>query len=84
MIWTLKRRTERLRDKQGLPPIEDPNDIPDPAEAKDYVSVSYCTILKAQADIQVLTERDQERLRVQQEKFAASQVGLIGCCVRGG
>lgn len=41
MIWTLKRRTERLRDKQGLPPIEDPNDIPDPAEAKDYVSVSY-------------------------------------------
>jgi hypothetical protein len=42
VIWTLKRRTERLRQKRGLPPIEDPNDIPDPKEAKDYVSVSRC------------------------------------------
>jgi hypothetical protein len=41
IIWTLTKRTERLRKKQGLPPIEDPNDIPDPAEAKDYVSVSH-------------------------------------------
>jgi hypothetical protein len=39
VIWTLKRRTERLRAKRGLPPIDDPNDIPDPTEAKDYVSV---------------------------------------------
>jgi hypothetical protein len=36
----LKKRAERLRKKQDLPPIEDPNDIPDPAEVKDYVSVS--------------------------------------------
>jgi hypothetical protein len=36
----LKKKAERLRKKQGLPPIADPNDILDPAEAKDYVSVS--------------------------------------------
>jgi hypothetical protein len=44
IIWTLKRRTERLRNKRGLPPHEDPNDIPDPVQAKDYVSVGSRTI----------------------------------------
>jgi hypothetical protein len=33
--------------------------------------------------MQVLTERDQERLRFQQEKFAASQVGLVVYCLNG-
>ncbi|WVW86585.1 hypothetical protein I302_108635 [Kwoniella bestiolae CBS 10118] len=59
VIWTLKNRDSRLRKKQGLPPIEDENDLPDPELIKDYVFV--------------LSEKDQKNLRYQQEKFAVSQ-----------
>nr|XP_018260564.1 uncharacterized protein I303_07489 [Kwoniella dejecticola CBS 10117]OBR82722.1 hypothetical protein I303_07489 [Kwoniella dejecticola CBS 10117] len=59
VIWTLKNRDSRLRKKQGLPPIEDENDLPDPDLIKDYVFV--------------LSEKDQKNLRYQQEKFATSQ-----------
>ena len=60
IISSLKRRTHIKRRKAGLPPIDDPNDIPDPKEQEDYVSV--------------LTEKEQARLTYQQEKFAQSQV----------
>ncbi|RXK38019.1 hypothetical protein M231_04688 [Tremella mesenterica] len=59
IIWRLKRLTTKLRKERGLPPIDDPNDLPDPIDVQDYVSV--------------LTEKQQEQLRHQQEKFAASQ-----------
>ncbi|WRT69393.1 uncharacterized protein IL334_006377 [Kwoniella shivajii] len=59
VIWTLKIRDKNLRKKQGLPPIEDSNDLPDPELIKDYVFV--------------LSEKDQKNLRYQQEKFAISQ-----------
>ncbi|KAK8849411.1 hypothetical protein IAR55_004743 [Kwoniella newhampshirensis] len=59
VIWTLKSRSARRRKQRGLPPIEDENDLPDPALIKDYVHV--------------LTDEEQERLRYQQEKFAQSQ-----------
>jgi hypothetical protein len=62
IISSLKRRTHIKRRRAGLAPIEDPNDIPDPKEQEDYVSV--------------LTEKEQARLTYQQEKFAQSQVGL--------
>ncbi|WVQ96361.1 hypothetical protein IAU59_003466 [Kwoniella sp. CBS 9459] len=58
-IWTLRERSRRLRKKRGLPPIEDPNDLPDPELIKDYV--------------EVLSEKDRKELRYQQEKFAISQ-----------
>ena len=63
IISSLKRRTHIKRRKAGLPPIDDPNDIPDPKEQEDYVSV--------------LTEKEQARLTYQQEKFAQSQVWLF-------
>ncbi|ORY34992.1 hypothetical protein BCR39DRAFT_515962 [Naematelia encephala] len=59
IIWRLQRRTVTLRKAQGLPPIEDPNDLPDPKDAADYVSV--------------LSDKQQEQLRHQQEAFAKSQ-----------
>ncbi|WWC73406.1 uncharacterized protein I206_107373 [Kwoniella pini CBS 10737] len=59
VIWTLKNRDSRLRKKQGLPAIEDENDLPDPELIKDYVFV--------------LSEKDQKNLKYQQEKFATSQ-----------
>ncbi|OCF31246.1 hypothetical protein I316_07032 [Kwoniella heveanensis BCC8398] len=58
-IWTLRERSRRLRKKRGLPPIEDPNDLPDPELIKDYV--------------EVLSEKDRKELRYQQDKFAISQ-----------
>lgn len=45
VIWTLKSRLARRRKQQGLPPIEDPNDIPDPKDQADYVSVCLLSIL---------------------------------------
>lgn len=39
IIWRRKRLITRLRRQQGLPPIEDANDLPDPKQAADYVSV---------------------------------------------
>ncbi|KAL7421280.1 hypothetical protein Q5752_004165 [Cryptotrichosporon argae] len=59
IIHTLKMKTIRLRKQRGLPPIDDPNDLPDPILLADYVSV--------------LSEKEQETLRYQQEKFAKSQ-----------
>ncbi|WWD20032.1 hypothetical protein CI109_104505 [Kwoniella shandongensis] len=59
VIWTLKSRSVRRRKQRGLPPIEDENDLPDPALIKDYVHV--------------LTDEEQARLTHQQEKFAQSQ-----------
>jgi len=55
----LKRLTTKLRNERGLPPIADPNDLPDPKDQADYISV--------------LTEKQQEQLRYQQEKFGNSQ-----------
>lgn len=60
IIWRLKRKVTTRRKEQGLEPIPDPNDIPDPAEQKDYVSV--------------LSEYEQARLLFEQEGFAKSQV----------
>ena len=40
IIWRRKRLITKLRVARGLAPIEDPNDLPDPKEAADYVSVS--------------------------------------------
>ena len=59
IIWKLQRLTKKLRAERGLPPIDDPNDIPDPSDAQDYVSV--------------LSEKQQAQLRHQQEQFAKSQ-----------
>lgn len=39
VIWTLKRRAERRREKMNLPPIEDENDLPDPQDIPGYVHV---------------------------------------------
>ncbi|WVQ79534.1 hypothetical protein IAT38_001633 [Cryptococcus sp. DSM 104549] len=59
VIWTLKRRVERRRIAQGLPPIEDENDLPDPELVPDYVHV--------------LDEKETAKLRHNQEEFAKSQ-----------
>ncbi|ODN78261.1 hypothetical protein L202_03910 [Cryptococcus amylolentus CBS 6039] len=59
VIWTLKRRGERRRDKLGLPPIDDPNDLPDPRTIPGY--------------IHVLNEQEYAKLAHHQEKFALSQ-----------
>ena len=40
MIWRLKRLTTKRRADQGLTPIPDDNDIPDPVDHAEYVSVS--------------------------------------------
>ena len=39
IIWRLKRLTVKLRKDRGLDPIEDENDLPDPQQVADYVSV---------------------------------------------
>ncbi|KIR60249.1 hypothetical protein I314_04105 [Cryptococcus bacillisporus CA1873] len=59
VIWTLKRRAERRREKMDLPPIEDENDLPDPQDIPGY--------------IHVLNEKEAAKLRHHQEKFALSQ-----------
>lgn len=46
IIWRRKRLITRLRKQRGLPPIEDPNDLPDPKEAANYVSVRSCLLAK--------------------------------------
>jgi hypothetical protein len=46
IIWTLKSKNERLRKKRGLPPIADPNDIPDPKDQADYVAVSRARLFR--------------------------------------
>jgi len=38
-IWHLRVETVKRRKQQGLPPVEDANDLPNPGQAKDYVSV---------------------------------------------
>jgi hypothetical protein len=58
-IWRLKRLTIKRRAKQGLPPIEDPNDLPDPRQQEEYVSV--------------LNEKEQQQLDTHQQAFAKSQ-----------
>ena len=76
VIWRLKRATTVRRRKQGLPPIPDPNDIPDPQEQTDYISVRFALFpFMSPADVgQVLSDEEQHRLIDQQEKFAKSQV----------
>ncbi|KAK4690078.1 hypothetical protein P7C73_g67, partial [Tremellales sp. Uapishka_1] len=59
IIWKLKRLSTKLRAERDLPPIEDPDDMPDPAFDKDFV--------------QVLSDKQQEQLHYQQEKYARSQ-----------
>lgn len=39
-IWHLKRLSIKLRKKRGLPPIQDPDDLPDPKLDPDFVPVS--------------------------------------------
>ena len=54
-IWRLKRKVTTRRKAQGLKPIEDPNDIPDPNEQADYVSVGiagYPFYLAGTVDVQ--------------------------------
>lgn len=38
-IWQLKRLSVKLRKKRGLPPIEDPDDLPDPKLDPDFEPV---------------------------------------------
>lgn len=59
IIHTLKMKDRRLRKKAGLPPIDDPDDLPDPRTIPGFQ--------------QVLSEKDQDQLRYQQDKFAKSQ-----------
>lgn len=40
IIWKLKRLSVKLRAERGLPPIEDPDDLPDPKLIPDYEFVS--------------------------------------------
>lgn len=63
IIWTLRQRLHRLRKKQGLPPVADLNDIEDPKEQDDYVSV--------------LSDKERASLKYQQEMFAKSQVSWL-------
>ena len=60
IIWKLRRRIVKQRAEQGFDPVEDPNDIPDPKDVAEYVSV--------------LNEKEQQQLIHQQAKFAVSQV----------
>ncbi|CAK9781702.1 hypothetical protein CC85DRAFT_324772 [Cutaneotrichosporon oleaginosum] len=59
VIWTLRKRFQRRCKKRGLPPLEDPDDLPDPATLPGYEDV--------------LTEAEHDRLVDQQTKFAKSQ-----------
>lgn len=59
VIWTLRKRFERRCKAQGLPPIEDPDDMPDPSTIPGYENV--------------LTEAEHNKLVDQQTKFAKSQ-----------
>jgi hypothetical protein len=46
-IWQLKRLIIKLRKKRGLPPIEDPDDLPDPKLDPDYVPVGCHAVMSA-------------------------------------
>lgn len=59
VIWTLRKRFERQCKAKGLPPLEDPDDLPDPATIPGYDCV--------------LTDAEHDKLVYQQEKFAKSQ-----------
>lgn len=59
VIWHYKLVSRRLRKRRGLPPIEFKHDLPDPLLDPTFVPV--------------LTEKQQARLRHNQEAFAASQ-----------
>lgn len=59
VIWTLRKRFQRRCKKRGLPPIEDPDDLPDPTTLPGYENV--------------LTEEEHSKLVDQQTKFAKSQ-----------
>jgi hypothetical protein len=41
IIAKLKRRVRILRAKKGLPPLENPDDLPDPALDPDHVEVGH-------------------------------------------
>ncbi|KAJ1308411.1 hypothetical protein OPQ81_004116 [Rhizoctonia solani] len=58
-IWHYRQVTRRLRRKAGVPALIDGNDLPDPIYNPNY--------------IHVLSERQQEDLHYQQQKFMASQ-----------
>lgn len=60
VIWTLRERVRRRRKQQGLPPVADLNDLEDPRDQEDYVSV--------------LSDKERANLVHQQEMFAKSQV----------
>jgi hypothetical protein len=76
IIAKLKRRVRILRAKKGLPPLENPDDLPDPALDPDHVEVGHYMywfrLLCSHA--QVLNEKDVNELRYHQAKFAESQV----------
>jgi len=59
IIWRLKRISVKKRKIDGLPPIECPDDLPDPELDPEFVPV--------------LTEKQQAQLKHQQTKFMASQ-----------
>jgi len=58
-IWHYKRLTRQLRRKAGIQDLGDEDDLPDPAINPDFV--------------RVLTEKQQDELHYQQQKFMASQ-----------
>ncbi|KAG9039627.1 hypothetical protein FRB95_009208 [Tulasnella sp. JGI-2019a] len=58
-IWHYKRLTRKLRAKAGMQVLMDEDDLPDPAFNPDYVHV--------------LSEKQQDELHYQQQKFMASQ-----------
>ncbi|GMK55853.1 hypothetical protein CspeluHIS016_0209090 [Cutaneotrichosporon spelunceum] len=59
VIWTLRKRFHRRCKKLGLPPLEDPDDLPDPSTLPGYEDV--------------LTNVEHDRLVYQQTKFTKSQ-----------
>ncbi|BEI84861.1 hypothetical protein CcaverHIS002_0502620 [Cutaneotrichosporon cavernicola] len=59
VIWTLRKRFQRRCKKLGLPPVQDPDDLPDPTTLPGYENV--------------LTKEEHDRLVDQQTKFAKSQ-----------
>lgn len=64
VIWQYRKKIEKRRKKQGLEPIENYDDLPDPDHIPGYVNV--------------LSSEEQKRLRYNQEKFSESQVSIWG------
>lgn len=59
VIWQYRKKIEKRRKAQGLEPIANYDDLPDPQDIPGYVNV--------------LSTEEEKRLRYNQDKFSASQ-----------